>query len=40
MTLFLLRVVQFLHSLAIGAIIAMVCVWEVLHLYHQLFPAK
>jgi hypothetical protein len=36
----LTNAVQFLHSLAVAAIIAMVCWWEIVHLYHQLFPAK
>ncbi len=40
MTHFLLRAVQFFHSLAVVAIIALVCMWEVIHIYHQLFPAK
>src|SRR5262245_21591889 len=36
----LLTAVQFLHSLAVAAIIALVCCWEIVQLYHQLFPAK
>ncbi len=36
----LLHAVQILHSLAVAAIIAMICVWEVINLFHQLFPAK
>ena len=31
---------QFLHSLAVVAIIAMVFVWEVVNLFHQLFQVK
>jgi hypothetical protein len=40
MTTKLITAVQSLHSLAVVAIIAMVCTWEVICVYHHLFPAK